>query len=489
MDNMSDHLPHGSQSSAGPGGTPSTGLESGNLYFTERQKGSIFLRVIETAEGSKLSLTDARPPTHLGKSQGDHITAYVAYLDLIMTLGDGMNTREVAEVVAKVSTALVPGLDDILDAIVKRGDEQLVRYPDRELRKNIYNAMKVYPQFNADERRKAKNAFIAARNTVYCRTIEAMVEACLISFNNNKMAVLAKAVKSVKEPGRAPGPVERYAIGRLRLLNRGFLDIPLHLDERDWVDDFYQRYVVGDATQATVLNRLWESHKGGTGWRDCIKRELEKSKQWDESKCLSPNNPQKLHADFLKHFDDHKAKKAGIEALLSDVRSTCSNELLASLFLDLLDFPYEKNRTDTLKSEDIGRILAFHLLVMFHSFKGIAEKCDRAEVVELFAEKARTLDRRGFAWSQVYGDSSKWLDLVKQAADFDDLVMSEVKQNRDSLESGSGDSVRQSLTPLADTFARGGDHSPPLQDKLSDRTSESDRKRNADGELKPGPST
>ncbi len=57
----------------------------------------------------ELAISDRRPPTHLGgDKQGDHVTAYIAYLHMLITAVDGESIQKAVSIITEAAKAILP---------------------------------------------------------------------------------------------------------------------------------------------------------------------------------------------------------------------------------------------------------------------------------------------------------------------------------------------------------------------------------------------
>ncbi len=76
--------------------------------------------------------------TALGKAQGDHVTAYKSFLEMLLTATEGKSVRKAAGIIANVAKSLLPNNAQKFDDILSSLDAETHEVPFPEEHKERY---------------------------------------------------------------------------------------------------------------------------------------------------------------------------------------------------------------------------------------------------------------------------------------------------------------------------------------------------------------
>ena len=98
----------------------------------------------------------------------------------------------------------------------------------------------------------------------------------------------------------------------------------------------------------------------------------------------------KSNSDLLENEITSRLQTS-LEKLRDDALIQAEPKLIAGLFFDLLDFPYD-SRTKGFTDVQVARVLGFHLITVFRCCNALTSRVDKKQCVVFLTENVQRLD-------------------------------------------------------------------------------------------------
>jgi hypothetical protein len=148
--------------------------------------------------------------------QGDHVTAYVAFLEFLFNATNDKAIKDIPDQLIKTMQAILPDAkyQDQTNEIREKFEEERANYPTRERRKAITSGLRSLDSPYAEE---TKNSLKLAENTLIGQLIVEIGQIFLAEINQAKNIAFAKQSGATADP--AEGNRVKQATYTLRLIN------------------------------------------------------------------------------------------------------------------------------------------------------------------------------------------------------------------------------------------------------------------------------
>jgi hypothetical protein len=230
---------------------------SSDIMVTTADKQDLVVSVYEiTGNDSnpgemKLSISNTRPGTALGRIQGDHVTAYKCFLEMLMVAVEGKPLRLCARIIAETAMSVLPdqkvgfnlilsNLTDEIKSICSRKErhqllEKLDRNEDREVIARLDTSLKL------------------SRKAVFRKIVEQIGQTFICQINLDEETAFTR----IGPMDRSQGSRVKVAIHALKAIN-DFIAIYKNPDcsKKQW-DSFYSNYIVVNAPYKDGANAIF----------------------------------------------------------------------------------------------------------------------------------------------------------------------------------------------------------------------------------------
>lgn len=291
-------------------------------------------------------VSNSRPETHLGKKQGDHVSAFISFIEMLVTASEDKSAKDVAIYFADVAKSVLPEKSDVFDAISLKFQEKASLRYSRSERKALTRQLR--ERFEDDFMiKKLQTSLKDAERGMIADLIQEMGEAFLKQLNTEKTI----AFKKRGDTDRAEGSRVKKAVHALKAINQ-LEKITKEENVHDIVlEFFYHDYI-----------------KVGAKYKDGI------------NAVAGANRVNKA----IHNWNNTSASKKHI---LDVLHQNNKPEKIAGFFGDLFDFCYDKHQESDI--ELLYEVTARHLVIMFRAFDSLQhyENGLRSQIIDTFLQK------------------------------------------------------------------------------------------------------
>ncbi len=375
--------PNLDDSRASPGYLTRLSLASANStpskgFAARGEKIIISARV--TPEGDiEVMISNDRPEAQVvgaasRKSQGDHVTAYINFLEMICIAVEG---EEINTIPSRIQEIAISTLDedkhDSFQGLLQVVEEKQLERVDREDRKELTALLrKLHKESEALEDvlegkylaiierllnekgiLKIKNSMKDGERLVIIDAIERVGTAFIETIQTTEGIAFEKTPKEdqsaeQKAASRAEGSRVKMASYGLR----SFCRILSAKKQLETVDDVMEEKIV-----AEFFDDYNEPHsKLKSGIKQILPSEATQPKKGKRAKGQVDSTPQK-----------------SLEQWAQEIEKSSALENVGKLFGDMFDFSYEKHEDDDNPEQLLYKVTARHLVIMFIAFKQLQE--------------------------------------------------------------------------------------------------------------------
>lgn len=338
--------------SNGPKGSDSeTDQSSGSdieMATATNQDLLVSAKMSETRTGKEIiliSISNARPATSLGKKQGDHVTAYQTFLEMLVTSISGYKVKQTQKILVNVAKAILPDQREIFDDYLAKKEKEKSEWISKEERKEILSALKKgkirKPLFG-----KAKKTLVSEKRTRFMRAVEEIIQLFITRINLDEDV----AFKRVKQVDSAEGARVKKAIHALRIVNelRNYTDRATRVSVEQ-LNDFWSIYIqrgsrFRDGANYLFTSKLLEKHE----------------KRWGKTS--------------LKEKRD----------LLKSLGGVIDAEKIGDLIGELFDFSHVVHKEQPLNI--LYKVVAKHLVIILNAFDNLSH-WDASKIADSFIQR------------------------------------------------------------------------------------------------------
>lgn len=300
----------------------------------------------------RLLISNLRPNTALGKTQGDHVTAYQCLLEMLMVAVDEQPLRVCAEVIIETAKSILPDKSSQFDRILDMQVSQIERVITPEERHKLVGLK----DQQDDEKIRLDYSLKIARRAIFRQIIEQVGEAFIRTVNLDEDTAFTR----IGPMDKSQGAHVKIAIHALKAINdfRSIYNDP-HCSEKK-LNSFYKHYIVTRAPYKDGANTVFG----------------------------------KQEITYLNGVWNTSDKKA----LLNDIYLRLDMTKIGDFFGSLFDFPYETHKDNLMLANILFKIIAKHRVVMFRAFPEFRsfEPQLKQDIIDRFIRKS-VLEEQG--WS------------------------------------------------------------------------------------------
>jgi hypothetical protein len=333
---------------------------SSDIVVTTASNQDLIVSVRETTTSSSskkvalLSISNSRPDTTLGKVQGDHVTAYKSFLEMLIAATEGSSLKKAAHIIAKTAKSLIPNKAEKFEKILKNFQDELKKITSRKLRHRVLKSLQDINGYSDAELDIIKEDLKSRKRAVYIKTIEQIGQEFIKQINLDEETAFKKEGPSDTREGARV----KKAIHALKAIN----DLKSIYQEQDSdiretrMDRFYSKYIEVGAPYKDGANAIFGESRV---------REL--SRKW--SYILD--------------------KKAFLNKLYADTNKEIIGKMIGNFFGDLFDFKYSIHGSKMQSSELLYKVVAKHIVTMFRAFDELQSFDDavKEKIIEEFLQQ------------------------------------------------------------------------------------------------------
>jgi hypothetical protein len=130
----------------------------------------------------RIFVSNSRPDTHLGAKQGDHVSAFISFIQMLATVVEDENIKKVSHYLANVAKAIIPDKSDVFDEILKNFYQKAGTMYSRIERKKLIAESRDRGE-DLDKIERLKNSLKFAERAMFRDVIQEMGEALLKQMN------------------------------------------------------------------------------------------------------------------------------------------------------------------------------------------------------------------------------------------------------------------------------------------------------------------
>ncbi len=322
-----------------------------------------------------LSILNSRVDTNLGKTQGDHVTAYRSFLEMLVAATEGNSLKKTANVITEIAKSLMPDKIAKFDKVLKNLQDEIEKTATIELRHRVLKDLRALKGFKGTKRYTDEEIEIlredlkSRRRAVYMRAVEQIGQEFIKQINLDEETAFKKEGPS----DTGEGARVKKAIHALKAINY----LKSIYEEKDSearetrMDRFYSKYIEIGAPYKDEANAIFGENK--------VK-------------------------DLNKKWTSILDKKAFLNKLYTDT----NKEIIGDFFGDLFDFKYSvhasKPRPDTL----LYKVVAKHIVIMFHAFDEfqLFDNDTKKEIIDQFLQQ-KILEKEGWSNFKIFQKGKK----------------------------------------------------------------------------------
>jgi hypothetical protein len=307
-----------------------------------------------------ISISNSRPDTCLGKKQGDHVSAFTSFIEMLCAASFDQSSKKVAKYFADIGKAIIPDKSENFDQILSQFQTRSDSLYSRKERKRLTRMLREDELDDQEKIKKLKSSLKYAEGAMNKEIIEQMAEEFLRQINLEKISAFKKSGSS--DPSE--GARVKKAIHALKMINEldRICDVSFNHDSS--LEFFYHDYL-----------KIGSKYKDGAN-----------AAAGDSVKVTK----------ILRQWDNTVADR---KELLRDFRKLISPEKIAGFFGDLFDFEYSKHKEVRLNS--LCEIIARHLVIMFHAFHELQkyDEIPKNKIIDSFLQE-EILGKQGWSRTQ-----------------------------------------------------------------------------------------
>lgn len=307
-----------------------------------------------------LSISNQRPDTALGKTQGDHVTAYRSFIEMLVTAVEGVPLRKAAVIISNTFKALLPEGSNRFDEILKNMAPQIARIPSSNERKEIIQALRDTGNYDKNFLSNHNEIMKSYKRSVLMSIVRETGQEFIKQINLNDETAFRKEGQTDK----TEGPRVKKAIHGLKAVN----DLKAVFDESDplvketRMDRFYKKYIETSAPYKDGANAIFGEKT--------IKL---LNKKWDSS----------IYNNVV---------------FFNNLYRNLNKDKVSELFGDLFDFKYETHGKKAKSEELLYKVTAKHIVTMFRAFDDLQsfDNETKQQIINRFIQKEILQDQ---GWS------------------------------------------------------------------------------------------
>jgi hypothetical protein len=159
---------------------------------------------ITTSSGKKvalLSISNNRPDTNLGKAQGDHVTAYRSFLEMLMAATEGSSLRKTADIIAKTAKSLIPDKAEKFDEILKTLEEEIGKKVSTKTRHKILRDLKDKARYSDSQLESIREDLKYSKRAFFMKVVERIGQEFIKQINLDEETAFKKEGPADKGEG------------------------------------------------------------------------------------------------------------------------------------------------------------------------------------------------------------------------------------------------------------------------------------------------
>lgn len=353
---------------------------SSNLLVgvSQNQDILIFVEVVKTTNTGRsiilISISDNRPPTALGNTQGDHVTAYKSFLEMLASAMQGRNIKNIPKYLNSLAVSILPDKKDKFNVMLKILNEKVSKVVTKSQQDEAIRALKA-KKIDPNTIENTRALYKSARIDIYKDVVRLMGQVFLQEVNLDE----ATAFKKEGQSDKTEGARVKKAIHALKAV-----DDLLSIDDADnkQLNYFYENYIKTGAPYKDGANAIFGEK---------AVKILDKS--W--SKLGSKDKRNKIKG----LYNDNVVDK------------------IADFFGDLFDFQYQKHKDRLDVPTLLYEVTAKRIIIMFHAFEKLQNIDNNAKdkIIDKFL-KDKVLENQGWRQFKIKQGKKKTeltLDILK----------------------------------------------------------------------------
>ena len=329
---------------------------SSNIIVTTASNQDLIVSVEEvltSSSGKKvtvLSISNQRPDTALGKTQGDHVTAYRSLIEMLMTAVEGVSLRKAGVIISDTFKALLPEGGGRFDEMLNSMEPQITRIPSSSDRKKIIQDLRNTGNYDENFLSHHNEMMKSHKRSVLMSIVRETGQEFIKQINLDEET----AFKKEGPADKGEGARVKKATHALKAIN----DLKPIYEESDSsvkearMDRFYKKYVETSAPYKDGANAMF-----------------------GESVVKSLN----------QKWDSVLDKKA----FLNKLYTGANKEKIGKFFGDLFDFKCEAHKSKKSSEDLLFKVTAKHIVTMFRAFDEFQsfDTETKQQIVDKFMEK------------------------------------------------------------------------------------------------------
>lgn len=324
-----------------------------------------------------LSISNARPNTALGTAQGDHVTAYKSFLEMLTVAVEGKKVRKSSKVIVEVAKSILPNKAKKFDEVLKNLEEEINAVVSREKRREIIEDLKNVKnsegknKYGDKELGRVEEVLKASRRHVFMTVLQKVGQKFIEEINLDEETAFKKEGKVDKTEGTRV-KIATHALKAISGLKTIY-------DLRDC-----------DENIEPQINRFYKNCiKIGAPYRDGANAIFGRDKVGRLDNIWKDTSDKKA---FLVRFysDVNKEKTASITSEI------------AGFIGNLFDFKHDVHGTKTDARKLLYKVIAKHIVIMFRAFdefKSFSEE-DKNSIIDQFLSD-EVLNNQGWLNSNI----------------------------------------------------------------------------------------
>jgi len=396
------------------GGSPnsdSSGGSSSNVPVVTASNQDLIVTIREdrtTATGKEvvmLSISNSRPDTALGATQGDHVTAYKSFLEMLITVSEGQSIKKLPYLIADVAKALLPDKAEKFEELLHKLDEEVGKVVPRNKRHEIIYQLRATAQQDNNTLSQIRKALKDSRRAVFMKAGEQMAGEFIKQINLDEEI----AFKKEGPTDRTEGSRVKKAIHALKAIN----------DLKSIYDDIKSNEITGAQINEVKLEHFYKKYtKTGALYKD------------GANAIFGTDKIVALNIKLESALD----KKSFLDRLYTDTDKT----QIGGFFGDLFDFKHSVHGGKAKVDETLYKVTAKHLVVMFRAFDKFQtlDQTTKDSIIDKFLTRKVLQDQEWNRLKIAGGRKSKPLNLSSLKVGIDSCVKLDEFKLKSLLEMG-----------------------------------------------------
>lgn len=341
----------------------------------------------------ELAIADRRPPTHLGSDkQGDHVTAYIAYLHMLITAVDGESIQKAANIITEAAKAILPDKATVFDELITSLQPLMSTVISRDSRHAIIASLKA-GTIPPGEIVKANEALKRDKRSVFMNATKQICQKFLEEVNLDEEIAFARAGDQVS----GAGAKEKKAIHTLKAINE-LEAIDLRAAPKDQEDQFDRLYSSCIKTSAPYIMGI-NNVLGSEPVRG-LRARCDNLKALDRDQAYLATAKTQLLGELSALYSHVMNTEEGITAHtgytssskeIAPSQPTAKIDLISKCFGDLFDFKYKTHQQKVVDDPELlYRVIARHIVCMFRAFDKLQayDKNMKDQIIDKFLSEA-----------------------------------------------------------------------------------------------------